>query len=172
MVSNRGPQFASRFWKLVLLPQDRTAPLGGLASETDGQTERMNAIMEQHLRAYISYLQDDWTDYLFLAKSDANNQVSDTTSVFPFFANYGYHPKYDFELDHRVDSSEEQQAQTAAKRLATIHDVARSEMRYAQVRYQDNADNHRTPAPAVQPGDMVWIDGRHWRTETKPEAGK
>ena len=38
-------------------------------------------------------------------------------------------------------------------------------MRFAQLRYQDYADNHRSPAPAFQPGDMVWIDGRHWRTE-------
>jgi len=166
IVSDRGPQFASRFWKhlcqcLKIDPRLSTA----FHPETDGQTERMNAIMEQHLRAYVSYLQDDWTDYLFLAEFAANNQVSDTTSVSPFFANHGYHPKYDFELDIRVDTSEEQQAQTAAERLATIHDVARSEMRYAQLRYQDNADNHRTPAPAFQPGDMVWIDGRHWRTE-------
>jgi len=36
--------------------------------ETDGQMERVNAIMEQHLRAYVSYLQDDWVDYLFLAE--------------------------------------------------------------------------------------------------------
>ena len=28
--------------------------------ETDEQTERMNAILEQYLRAYINYLQDDW----------------------------------------------------------------------------------------------------------------
>jgi hypothetical protein len=25
----------------------------------DGQTERMNAVLEQHLRAYVSYMQDD-----------------------------------------------------------------------------------------------------------------
>jgi len=43
--------------------------------------------MEQHLRAYFGYPQDDWTDYLFLAKFAANNQISDTTSMSPFFAN-------------------------------------------------------------------------------------
>jgi hypothetical protein len=166
IVSDRGPQFASRFWKhlcqcLKIDPRLSTA----FHPETDGQTERMNAIMEQHLRAYVSYLQDDWTDYLFLAEFAGNNQVSDTTSVSPFFANHGFHPKHDFELDIRIDFPEEQQAQTAAERLAAIHDVARSEMRYAQLRYQDYADNHRSPAPAFQPGDMVWVDGRHWRTE-------
>ena len=28
--------------------------------KTDGQTEQMNAILEQYLWVYINYLQDDW----------------------------------------------------------------------------------------------------------------
>ena len=28
--------------------------------ETDGQTERINAVMEHYLRAYVHYIQDDW----------------------------------------------------------------------------------------------------------------
>ena len=125
----------------------------------------MNTVMEQHLRAYVNYLQDDWTDYLFLAEFARNNQVSDSTTLSPFFANLGYHPRCDFELDIRVDDPEEYRAQTAAKCLHRIHEVARSEMRYAQARQQDNADVQRTPALAFQPNDLVWVDGRHWRTE-------
>jgi len=125
----------------------------------------MNAVMEQHLRAYVSYLQDDWTSYLFLAEFAGNNQVSDSTTLSPFFANAGYHPHCDFELDICVDDPEEYRAQTAAKRLQQIHEVARSEMRYGQARQQDNADSQRTLAPAFQPDDLVWVDGRHWRTE-------
>jgi hypothetical protein len=30
--------------------------------EGDSQTERMNAVLEQHLCAYVSYMQDDWSD--------------------------------------------------------------------------------------------------------------
>jgi hypothetical protein len=28
--------------------------------EIDGKTERVNAMLEQYLRAYVTYLQDDW----------------------------------------------------------------------------------------------------------------
>jgi transposase InsO family protein len=165
IVSDRGPQFASRFWKhlcfcLKIDPRLSTA----FHPQTDGQTERVNAVVEQHLRAYVTYLQDDWVDYLFLAEFAGNNQVSDTTSLSPFFANLGYHPRYDFELDIRVDAPEEREAQTAAERLERIHEVARVEMRYAQMRQADGADRHRMPAPAFQPGDLVWVDGRNWRT--------
>jgi len=92
----------------------------------------MNAGMEQHLQAYVNYLQDDCTSYLFLAEFAGNNQVSDSTTLSPFFANAGYHPHCGFELDIHVDDPEEYLAQTAAERLTQIHEVARSEMWYAQ----------------------------------------
>jgi len=47
----------------------------------DRQTERVNTVVEQHLWAYIAYLQDDWDDFLFLAEFAGNNQVSDTTTL-------------------------------------------------------------------------------------------
>jgi len=107
IVSDRGPQFASHFGKhLCFCLKIELQLLTAFHPETDGQTERMNAIMAQHLRAYVSYLQANWIDYLFLAEFAANNQVSDTTSISPCFANYGYHPKYNFELNIRVDTVE------------------------------------------------------------------
>jgi len=37
-------------------------------------------------------------------------------------------------------------------------------MRYAQLRQAEGADTHRTHAPAFRIGDLVWVDGRNWRT--------
>jgi len=120
--------------------------------------------MEQHLCAYVSYLQDDWVDYLFLTEFAGNNQVLKTTTVSPFFANLGYHPSCDFELDVRTDNPEEQQVQTAVERIQHIYDLVQTEIRYAQVRQEENADQHHIPAPASHHGDMVWVDGRNWDT--------
>jgi len=100
----------------------------------------MNAVMEQQLQAYVNYLQDDWTDYLFLAEFARNNQVSDSTILSPFFANLGFHPGCDFQLDIRVDNPEKHQAQTTAERLHQIHKVARSEMQYPHTQQQYNTD--------------------------------
>jgi hypothetical protein len=71
---------------------------------------------------------------------------------------------YDFKLDIRGDAPEKREAQTAAERLEPIHEVARAEMRYVQVWQADGVDHHRVPTPAFQPGDLVWVDGRNWRT--------
>ena len=138
IVSDRQPQFASHFWKhlcacLKIDPQLSTA----FHAQTNEKTERVNAVVEQHLRAYVTYLQDDWANYLFLAEFADNHQVSDTTSLSPFFANLGYHPRYDFKLDIQVDAPEEGEAQMAAERLSLIHEVARTEMRYVQMRQAD-----------------------------------
>jgi len=65
-VSDRGPQFAARFWKHLCSCQKIDARLStAFHPQTDRQTERVNAVVEQHLRAYVAYLQDIWADYLF-----------------------------------------------------------------------------------------------------------
>jgi len=64
IITDRGTLFTSDVWK------ETTGKLGikqGLSTafhpQTDGQTEWTNAILEQYLRAYINYQQDDWCGY-------------------------------------------------------------------------------------------------------------
>jgi hypothetical protein len=52
--------------------------------QTNGQTERVNAGMEQYLRDFTSYQQDDWVQWLPLAKFAANSGVSETSKCSPF----------------------------------------------------------------------------------------
>ena len=61
--------------------------------QTDGQTERVNQILEQYLRSYCSYQQDDWAELLPLAEHAYNSAVSESTKVSPFEANYGFSPR-------------------------------------------------------------------------------
>jgi hypothetical protein len=61
-----------------------------------------------------------------------NNDVSETTGISPFFANYGLNPKLDFEPDIRVDNSEEDQTHTLTNYLSKIHDLIKSEISFAQ----------------------------------------
>jgi hypothetical protein len=69
-----------------------------------------------------------------MAEFAANNHISETTGILPFFVNYGLNPKIDFELDIQVDNHEEGQAQGLAECLSNIHDLIRSEMSFAQDR--------------------------------------
>jgi hypothetical protein len=65
--------------------------------ETNGQTEKINAIFEQYLKAYMNFRQNDLVDWLPLAEFVLNNAVSETTGFSFFFANYGFNSKLGFE---------------------------------------------------------------------------
>jgi hypothetical protein len=126
--------------------------------------------MEQYLRAHVNYLQDDWSEWLSLAEFAANNQASETTAVSPFFANLGYDPRWQFDLTAAAPQEpDDQRARSTIEALSEIHDHLRSEMHRAQLRYQENADEHRMPAPDYQEGDLVWLDARNWKTR-RPSA--
>src|SRR5882724_356785 len=64
----------------------------GYHPKGDGQTKWMNQTLEQYLRVYCNYQQDNWSELLPLAEFTYNNTWSATTGITPFFANEGYHP--------------------------------------------------------------------------------
>ena len=61
--------------------------------QTDGQTERVNQVIEAHLPPYINQEQDDWVDLLPMAEHAYNNSTTSVTGMTPFYANYGRHPE-------------------------------------------------------------------------------
>ena len=165
VVSGCEPRFASHFWShlyhcLGIDPRLSKA----FHPQTDGQTERINAAMGEYLRAYVNHQQDDWIPLLAVAEFVGYNQVSASTGVSPFYATASRHPRVDFELDIRVDSPEEAQAQWAAARLADIHDFLRARLLFSQAKQADGADARRLPAPLFHPGDYVFLDTQNMRT--------
>lgn len=58
----------------------------------DGQTERVNQVVEQYIRMYTNYNQDDWLDLLDKAEFTYNNSEHASSKTTPFYANFGYHP--------------------------------------------------------------------------------
>ena len=60
--------------------------------QTDGQTERMNQEVEQYLRLFINFQQDNWADCLPCAEFAYNNKADTSPGYSPFFVNYGRHP--------------------------------------------------------------------------------
>jgi transposase InsO family protein len=165
IVSDRGPQFIALFWKHLT----RRLQITNLLStahhpETDGQTERINAVLERYLRAYVSYLQDDWVDWLPLAEFATNSVQSETTHVSPFFANYGFHPRMGFEPVSPVSLPATLDAEKFARQMQAITEFVRTEIVSAQARYEDQANRRRQPARRYHVGQYVWLDARNIKT--------
>jgi len=61
IVSDRGPQFIFTIWKSFNARLNIKINLSTVFySETDGQTKRANQNVEQGLRIYVNYIQNDW----------------------------------------------------------------------------------------------------------------
>lgn len=89
---DRGSEFVSHFFCSLAKALDMHLHFtSGYHPEADGQTERTNQTLEQYLRMYCNYQQDNWFKLLPLAKFAYNNTPSATTGISPFFANKGYH---------------------------------------------------------------------------------
>jgi len=66
-------------------------------SQTDGQIERINQKLEQYLRVFIDYRQEQWPDWLGIVEFAYNNKIHVATKILPFKANYGQDPRMEFE---------------------------------------------------------------------------
>src|SRR3954453_1588809 len=85
IVSDRDAKFTSRFWQsLFRTLGTRLAMSTAFHPQTDGQTERANCTLEDMLRAYISYRQDDWDTLLPAAEFACNNAPNASTQMTPF----------------------------------------------------------------------------------------
>ena len=159
ITTDRDTLFTSELWKETTKQLQIERKMStAFHPQTDGQTERTNAILEQYLRAYVNYQQDNWTELLPLAEFAYNNSKQETIKHTPFFANYGYHPTYE-SIGHLIPQEN--------TNLSQLHDTLREEITLAQLRQKENYDRHQKPDPNWISGDKVWLNTRNIRT-TRP----
>ena len=93
MISDKDPRFTSAFTvELYKRMGTKQAMSTAYHPQTNGQTERMNRILEDVLRHFVAPNQADWDSYLFHAEVAVNNAVQESTGASPFYLNYGHHP--------------------------------------------------------------------------------
>src|SRR6202045_3780415 len=144
VTSDRGSEFVSRFFRSLGKVLDMTLHFtSGYHPEGDGQTERTNQTLEQYLRCYCNYQQDNWSELLPLAEFAYNNALSATMGISPFFANKGYHPNISVYPEREVTSI---CARELAVDLDELHQELRTQIANAQRCYQGLADTRWAPA--------------------------
>src|SRR4051794_22627795 len=70
--------------------------------QTDGQTERTNRTLEDMLRAFINYKQDDWDRLLPITEFACNNAPNTSTGMSPFKVNFGHDPLNPYALINKI----------------------------------------------------------------------
>jgi len=162
VTSNRGSEFVSHFFRSLGTALDmRLHFTSGYHPEANGQVERTNQTLEQYLRIYCNYQQDNWSELLSLAEFAYNNAPSTTTSVSPFFANKGYHPNLLVYPERDIASS---RARDFVVDLDELQSTLKEEIAKAQRQYQPSADSRRQQPPDFQVGQSVFVRSQYFRT--------
>jgi transposase InsO family protein len=90
IISDRGAQFIAWFWEQL---QDalgtKLIRSSAYHPQTDGQTERVNQILEDMLRSCILQYNKNWDKCLSLAEFSYNNSYQSSLKMAPFEALYG-----------------------------------------------------------------------------------
>jgi hypothetical protein len=90
IISDRGTQFVARFWEqLHECLGTKLIRSSSYHPQTDGQTERINQILEDMLRASILHFDKSWDKCLSLAEFSYNNNYQASLKMAPFDALYG-----------------------------------------------------------------------------------
>ncbi|KAF7807946.1 Transposon Tf2-2 polyprotein [Senna tora] len=93
IVSDRDTRFTGRFWmELFKILGSELNFSTSFHPQTDGQTERVNALLELYLRHYVSANQKDWAKLLDIAQFSYNLQKSESTGASPFEIATGQQP--------------------------------------------------------------------------------
>ncbi|KAA0051925.1 pol protein [Cucumis melo var. makuwa] len=90
IISDRDARFTSKFWKgLQLALGTRLDFSTAFHLQTDGQTERLNQVLEDMLRACVLEFSGSWDSHLHLMEFAYNNSYQTTIGMAPFEALYG-----------------------------------------------------------------------------------
>ncbi|KAE9058216.1 hypothetical protein PF010_g31083 [Phytophthora fragariae] len=93
-VSDRDPRFVSHFWQhLFRLLGTRLDMSTADHPQTDGQTERVNRVLEDILRSVCAAEPTKWSVLLPQVEFALNNAVHSSTGFTPFYVNGLRHPR-------------------------------------------------------------------------------
>ncbi|KAJ1592544.1 hypothetical protein NDA15_005270 [Ustilago hordei] len=163
MVSDRGRQFISGAWKAFAEQMGVKHSLStAYHPQTDGQTERVNQVIEQYLRMYCNYEQNDWANLLDTAAFVYNNTVHNSIGVSPFFACYGWNPKAHPDIPQRLgvnDPGRFEYLMDGEERCKYLQEQIREAQRRSVNQY-----NRKHKDIEFKVGDMVYINRRNWKT--------
>jgi len=170
IVSDRDTRITSKFWAEVCtysLIKRRLST--AFHPQTDGQTEILNRILENYLRAYTNLEQMNWARLLPSAEFAYNNSRNSSTKITPFRALYGYDPELRIDITSAEDVASKGEAPAAHDRIARLTDLReylREQLLQSQER-QAKYYNQRHQPKLFKRGNLVKLSTRNIRLKDK-----
>ena len=155
MISDRGPQFAARLIKkLNEILRIETKLSTAFHPQIDRQIERTNQKLEQYLRMYIYYRQNNWLEWLTTVKFTFNNKVHTVTNLSPFKVNYEQELRVCFEIRKK---GKYVKAEKFVKEMEGIHKETKAALKKSQEEIKKYVDRNKKQVVEYKVGDRVLL---------------
>lgn len=160
LVHDRASIWTSKFWQAFekLLGMS-SAMTSGYRPQTNGNTERVNRIMEDMLRHFIDASQTNWDTLLPLVEFAINDSWHESIQATPFEVNYGKRPRLPLDNILKGEGRITTNCDSAAERAEYINAAvksAKAAMQAAQQRQKHYADT-RLRVAEFTVGNMVFL---------------
>jgi hypothetical protein len=170
IVSDRGPQFISSFWQeLCRIIGVKIKLSTAYHKETDGQTEIMNRYIDQRLRPFVSYYQDNWSELLPLIDRVQMTLPHSSIGMAPYQLKFGLEPRTSWDWNTPkattpIEKLNQAEALSVATRMHQAWALAKENLEKAQARMEASVNQHRR-AINWTVGDKVYLSTRHLKNE-------
>ncbi len=155
VVSDRGPQFTSRFWTEFCRLLGVTVSLSsGYHPQTNGQSERANQDLERVLRCVASAEPLTWSSKLAMVEYAHNSLPVSSMGLSPFQCCLGYQPPL---FPSQESGAIVPSAHAFIRRCLRTWRLARQALIRTGERNKTSADRHRSKPPLYVCGQKVWL---------------
>lgn len=144
--------------------------------QTDGQTEILNATIEQMLRAYINGNRSSWSEWLSVLAFSYKPSVHSSTTYSPNYLLFGFHPRLSTNPIAREFESDpasrpffaSQKSEDFVASLEEVRKAARDALILAQERQAKAYNKNRRPASElINVGDQVLVNPHTLKLEER-----
>lgn len=157
IVSDRDPKFTSNFWsELMKLLKIQLKMSTASHPQTDGQSEVANRIVEEYLRMYCNYRQNDWDEHLGTAEFAYSSSVFSATGLTPFYMDLGWEPKSPVDL---IDENEESNVKSVEDLKLILEETfkdAQASYKYMREKQVNRLSRNYKP-PDYKVGDFAML---------------
>jgi len=131
--------------------------------QTDSQTERVNQELEQYLRLYCNYRQNDWAEWLSIAEFSYNNRIHSSTGQSLFLVNLGRHPNTGQDTGKITEDSPG--TEEFLKMIKEIRNKVEEVLKKTNEMMKKKWDAKKKSEIKQKNGDLVWVDATHYSTD-------
>ena len=127
-------------------------------SQSDGQMERIDQVIESYPRSYCSYEQNDWSFILAMAESAYNNSKHTATKISLFYANYGFEPRTNWPTEIQCQN---QASELYGHYRTSLHSKLSKQLEQWIEAMRKYYDRKRQSIELFKKGQLVILNGKN-----------